>query len=64
MKFYILSSYDNHGGFFYCDDDGVPTPFDTEEEAVEAAKAYAPALVLKAVTNITETRRLKVERLK
>lgn len=64
MKFYVLGEHDSTDAYVVCDDDGVPQAFDSEEAATDRAKTYTPALVLRAVSRVTDRTTHKVEKLK
>jgi hypothetical protein len=64
VKYYIIGFPDTSDCFVHCDDNGVPSVFETEAAAIEEAKVYAPAAVVKTVALVTETTRVKVTKVK
>lgn len=63
-KFYIIGEPDTDSGFVHMDDEGIPSVFATEAEAIETAKEYAPCIVVKPVAEVAQTQRIKVTKIK
>ncbi len=63
--FYVICEVDTKDAFFITDGDCVPVAYDTEAEAVTAAKDYsATSLVMKPVARVTKRTTHKVEKIK
>lgn len=65
MTYYVIHNPDSEESFLSCNDEGVPTPFDTEEAAIDDAKLLSTALVVRVVAKVTQKPvSYKVERIK
>jgi hypothetical protein len=64
-QFFIFSEVESSDAFFVSDGNGVPTPYETESDAIAAAKEYsATSLILRSVAQVTERTTYKVEKIK
>lgn len=62
--FYVIAEPTTTDAYIWTDDNGAPKAYDTETEAVDAAKeAGDGAIVVKAVARVKETHRTTIEKL-
>lgn len=63
-QYFVFCNANTTEAFYDSDEDGLPTPYDTEAEAVAAAKGFdSTSLIVRSVASVIKRTSYKVEKI-